>query len=214
MRIIDEELCRRGVCLPLEQEAVIKRVIHATADFDYVQTLSFSEQAAGRGRAAFCAGGWGVKGTQNGHDRRSTPALRKLGMEALCYMADPAVAAEAKERCLTRAAVSMERAAREYPGAAVAVGNAPTALLALCEQIASGFRPALVVAVPVGFVNVVESKDRILRLCREQEIPSIAALGRKGGSTVAAAICNALLYQAAGALDPVGRAAALEEKRR
>ncbi|MCB6899474.1 precorrin-8X methylmutase [bacterium 210917-DFI.7.65] len=214
MRIIDEELCQRGVCLPLEQEAVIKRVIHATADFDYVQTLSFTEHAAVRARAAFATGVSLITDTNMALSGLSRPALRKLGMEALCYMADPAVAAEAKERCLTRAAVSMERAAREYPGAAVAVGNAPTALLALCEQIASGFRPALVVAVPVGFVNVVESKDRILRLCREQEIPCIAALGRKGGSTVAAAICNALLYQAAGALDPVGRAAALEEKRR
>ena len=95
----------------------------------------------------------------------------------------------------------------------MAIGNAPTALLALCEQIAAGFRPALIVAVPVGFVNVVESKERILRLCREQKIPCIAALGRKGGSSVAAAVCNALLYQAAGALDPMGRAAALEEKR-
>ena len=109
MRIIDEELCRRGVCLPLEQEAVIKRVIHATADFDYVQTLSFTEHAAVRARAAFAAGVSLITDTNMALSGLSRPALRKLGMEALCYMADPAVAAEAKERCLTRAAVSMER---------------------------------------------------------------------------------------------------------
>lgn len=213
MRIIDGELRKRGVCLPPEQDAVIKRVIHTTADFDYVQTLCFTEHAAARARVAFAAGTSLITDTNMALSGLSRPALRKLGVEALCYMADPAVAAEAKERRLTRAAVSMERAAREHPGAAVAIGNAPTALLALCEQIAAGFRPALIVAVPVGFVNVVESKERILRLCREQKIPCIAALGRKGGSTVAAAVCNALLYQAAGALDPMGRAAALEEKR-
>ena len=105
MRIIDEELCRRGVCLPLEQEAVIKRVIHATADFDYVQTLSFTEHAAVRARAAFAAGVSLITDTNMALSGLSRPALRKLGMEALCYMADPAVAAEAKERCLTRAAV-------------------------------------------------------------------------------------------------------------
>ena len=102
----------------------------------------------------------------------SRPALRKLGMEALCYMADPAVAAEAKERCLTRAAVSMERAARGVSRRGGGRGNAPTALLALCEQIASGFRPALVVAVPVGFVNVVESKDRICACVGSRRSPA------------------------------------------
>lgn len=97
------------------------------------------------------------------------------------------------------------KAAREYPGAVLAVGNAPTALLRLEALIADGLRPALVVAVPVGFVNVVESKERIFAACRAADVPAIAAMGRKGGSNVAAAICNALLYTAVDALDPARR---------
>ena len=100
---------------------------------------------------------------------------------------------------------AMEKAAREYPGAVLAVGNAPTALLRLEALIADGLRPALVVAVPVGFVNVVESKERIFAACRAADVPAIAAMGRKGGSNVAAAICNALLYTAVDALDPARR---------
>ena len=120
-------------------------------------------------------------------------------------MADADVAAEAKARGVTRAAVSMERALREYPHAVFAVGNAPTALLALADAIEAGARPALVVGVPVGFVNVVESKERAKAVCEACGVPAILAMGRKGGSTVAAAICNALLYTATGRLDPGSR---------
>ena len=90
----------------------------------------------------------------------------------------------------------MDRWAQEYPNAIFAVGNAPTALLRMCELMeADKLRPALLIAVPVGFVNVVESKEAMLALCRKQNVPAIVAMGRKGGSTVAAAICNALLYR-------------------
>ena len=98
------------------------------------------------------------------------------------------------------------RAAAEHPGAVFAVGNAPTALFALCDAMEAGdFRPALVVGVPVGFVNVVESKERLMDVCERLGVPAVAAMGRKGGSSVAAAVCNALLYTAAGQLDPAAR---------
>ena len=105
----------------------------------------------------------------------------------------------------TRAVASMHRAAQEHPGAILAVGNAPTALLAIAEEIEAGLRPALVIAVPVGFVNVVESKEALFAACAAHGVPAIAAMGRKGGSTVAAAVCNALVYSAAEMLDPAAR---------
>jgi len=135
----------------------------------------------------------------------SKPALRKLGGEALCHMAEPSVAEEAKARGVTRAVVSMDHAAERTPDAVFAVGNAPTALLRLAEHIEDGLRPALVVGVPVGFVNVVESKERALAICERHGVPAIVALGRKGGSNVAAAIVNALLYAAAELTEPEKR---------
>jgi len=129
----------------------------------------------------------------------------KLGGMACCYMADPEVAAAAKEAGTTRAVAAMKKAAQEHPGAILAVGNAPTALLTIAEQIENGLRPALVIGVPVGFVNVVESKERLFAVCEKHGVPAIAAMGRKGGSNVAAAICNALIYSAAEMLDPSAR---------
>ena len=131
--------------------------------------------------------------------------LARLGGSALCYMADPEVARIAAETGTTRAVASMHRAAQEHPGAILAVGNAPTALLAIAEEIEAGLRPALVIAVPVGFVNVVESKEALFAACAAHGVPAIAAMGRKGGSTVAAAVCNALVYSAAEMLDPAAR---------
>ena len=90
-------------------------------------------------------------------------------------------------------------------GAVLAVGNAPTALLTIAEKIENGLRPALVIGVPVGFVNVVESKERLFAVCESHGVPAIVAMGRKGGSNVAAAICNALIYSAAEMLDPTAR---------
>ena len=133
------------------------------------------------------------------------PGLAKLGGTACCYMADPEVAAAAKEAGTTRAVAAMKKAAQEHPGAILAVGNAPTALLTIAEQIESGLRPALVIGVPVGFVNVVESKERLFAVCEKHGVPAIVAMGRKGGSNVAAAICNALIYSAAEMLDPTAR---------
>ena len=117
----------------------------------------------------------------------------------------PEVAAAAKTAGTTRAVASMHRAAQEHPGAILAVGNAPTALLTIAEKIEAGLRPALVIGVPVGFVNVVESKEILFAACEAHGVPAIVAMGRKGGSNVAAAICNALVYSAAEMLDPTAR---------
>jgi len=204
MAIIDRELRARGITVPPEREAVVRRVIHTTADFEYAQTLRFTENAVERGKDAL-RGGVIVTDTNMALAGVSRAAASRLGCETVCYMADDEVAAEAKRRGVTRAVVSMERALREHPEAILAVGNAPTALLCIAEAIEDGARPALVIGVPVGFVNVVESKERAFAVCEDCGVPAIVAMGRKGGSTVAAAICNALLYAAAGLLDPAAR---------
>ena len=206
LAIIARELAARGIEIPPEHQAVVHRVIHATADFDYAASLRFTPGAAARGAAALAAGGTIVTDTNMALAGVSKPALARLGGAAFCYMADPAVAAAARAAGTTRAVAAMGHAAAAHPGAVFAVGNAPTALFALCDAMERGdFRPALVIGVPVGFVNVVESKERLMEVCQRLGVPAIAAMGRKGGSSVAAAICNALLYTAAGQLDPQAR---------
>lgn len=184
---------------------VVKRVIHTTADFDYADNLVFSPDVIEKAKAALLSGATVVTDTNMALSGISKPALARLGGSALCYMADPEVARTAAETGTTRAVASMHRAAQEHPGAILAVGNAPTALLAIVEEIEAGLRPALVIAVPVGFVNVVESKEALFAACAAHGVPAIAAMGRKGGSTVAAAVCNALVYSAAEMLDPAAR---------
>ena len=175
-----------------ENELVIKRVIHTSADFDYVRNLVFSEHAVQKGIEALKGGCDIVTDTQMARSGINKTILGKLGGEVHCFMSDPDVAAEAKERGITRAIVSMERAAKLNKPCIFAIGNAPTALISLHEQIQAGeLNPALIIGVPVGFVNVVESKELIIG----SEVPHIVARGRKGGSNVAAAICNAMLYQ-------------------
>ena len=175
-----------------ENELVIKRVIHTSADFDYVQNLLFSEHAVQKGIEALKGGCDIVTDTQMARSGINKTILSKLGGEVHCFMSDPDVAAEAKARGITRAIVSMERAAKLNKPCIFAIGNAPTALISLHEQILAGkLNPALIIGVPVGFVNVVESKELIIG----SDVPYIGARGRKGGSNVAAAICNAMLYQ-------------------
>lgn len=188
--IIGELLGDRA--LDPEKELVIKRVIHTTADFDYVDNLVFTEGAVARGLEAMRSGCDIVADTQMARAGINKRALAKLGGEVHCFISDPDVAREAGERGVTRAAVSMERAAKLEKPCIFAIGNAPTALVALRELLDCGaVKPALIIGVPVGFVNVVESKELIL----EAGVPAIVARGRKGGSNVAAAVCNALLYQ-------------------
>ena len=175
-----------------ENELVIKRAIHTSADFDYADNLVFSPHAVTKGIEALKAGCDIVTDTQMAKAGINKTILGKLGGEVHCFMSDPDVAAEAKARGITRAIVSMEKAAKLNKPVIFAIGNAPTALICLKELMDAGkLHPALIVGVPVGFVNVVESKELII----ESEVPHIVARGRKGGSNVAAAICNAMLYQ-------------------
>ena len=205
MAIIAAELTARGIVLPEEQAAVVMRCIHASADFDYAENLRFTPGAATLAASALRRGTTIVTDTNMALAGISRPAMQTLGCTAVCYMAENYIAAAAKERNTTRAAAAMNHAGKEFPQAVFAVGNAPTALFSLADQIEAGQRPALVIAAPVGFVNVTESKARIFRVCTEHDVPCIAAMGRKGGSSIAAAVCNALLYTACGMLDPKER---------
>ena len=190
--IIQEELPLRGIYLEPENEMVIKRAIHTTADFDYAQNLVFSGQAVKRGTEALKAGAVIVTDTNMGLSGINKKGLSALGGEAFCFMADEDVAREAKTRQVTRATVSMEHAAKIDKPVIFAVGNAPTALISLYELMQkSDWRPAFIIGVPVGFVNVEAAKELILKT----DVPHIVNRGRKGGSNVAAAIVNALLYQ-------------------
>ncbi|MBQ1893560.1 MAG: precorrin-8X methylmutase [Clostridia bacterium] len=190
--IISGILESEGVALDPENELVIKRVIHTTADFEYVKNLVFSERAVSIGIEALKNGCDIVTDTQMAKSGISKTTLAKLGGEVHCFMSDEDVAEEARARGVTRAAVSMEKAAGLEKPLIFAVGNAPTALIALDELIKAGrLAPKLIIGVPVGFVNVVESKELIIA----SSVPHIVARGRKGGSNVAAAIVNAMLYQ-------------------
>ena len=205
MAIIETELKARGIALAPENAAVIKRCIHASADFDYAGNLRFTPGAVERAVEALKGGAAIVTDTNMALAGVSRPGLQRLGGAARCFMAEPEIAARAKAQGTTRAVAAMDYAAESCPGAILAVGNAPTALFRIAEQIEAGLRPALVVGVPVGFVNVVESKERVLETCETYGVPAIVALGRKGGSSIAAAILNALIYTAADMLDPAGR---------
>ncbi len=175
-----------------ENELVIKRAIHTTADFDYADNLVFSEHAVSNTIEALKNGCDIVTDTQMAKSGINKTILGKLGGEVHCFMSDEDVAKEAKERGVTRALVSMEKAAALTKPCIFAIGNAPTALIRLRELYDEGkLDPVLIIGVPVGFVDVVESKELII----ETDMPYIVARGRKGGSNVAAAICNAILYQ-------------------
>lgn len=174
-----------------EELSVLMRVIHTTADFDFASKLAFSPGAVAAGWQALRRGVVVVTDTNMAAAGINKQAAAKYSVSVVCRMADPEIAEAAERRGVTRALVSMEEAVRATPDAIFAIGNAPTALIRLCELIDSGeARPALVIGVPVGFVNVVESKEMLVR----RDVPYIAAMGRKGGSTVASAIVNALLY--------------------
>ena len=192
--IITEELKARGLqdkILP-ENELVVKRVIHTTADFDYVDNLYISEGAVAAGIEALRRGACIVTDTQMARSGINKTRLKQYGGEAYCFMSDEDVAQKAKAQGTTRATASMEKAAELSVPLIFAIGNAPTALVKLYELIKEQkLRPELIIGVPVGFVNVVEAKELIL----QTGVPCIVARGRKGGSNVAAAICNAMLYQ-------------------
>ena len=176
-----------------ENELVIKRAIHPTADFDYAENLVFSPHAVKKGMEALKNGCDIVTDTQMAKAGINKTILASLGGEGHCFMADADVAEAAKQRGVTRALVSMEKAAKLPKPCIFAIGNAPTALVSIEHLMEEGaLSPALIIGVPVGFVNVVESKELLIE---KALAPYIIARGRKGGSNVAAAICNAMLYQ-------------------
>ena len=188
--IIAQEL--GGRTLPEDIRPIVMRCIHTSADFDYYDNLYFSPDVIKLAHAAIRNGALFVTDTNMALAGINKAALARHGCEAVCFMADPDVAETAKQEGTTRASASVDKAARLGKPIIFASGNAPTALIRLHEHIMAGtFRPALVIGVPVGFVNVVQSKELIIK----SGIPCIVARGRKGGSNIAAAICNALLYQ-------------------
>ena len=183
MEIITEEL--NGRTWPEPEFSIVKRCIHTSADFEYADTLRFSEHAAMRGVEALRRGAVIVTDTKMAWSGINKKKLSEYGGEAFCFMADEDVAEEAKKRECTRAAVCMERGAALDREVIFAVGNAPTALIRLYELI-----QALIIGAPVGFVNVVEAKELIMTA----GVPYIVPRGRKGGSNIAATVCNAMLY--------------------
>lgn len=190
MEIIEERLGDKKL-LP-DRADIIKRVIHTTADFEYADNLVFSENAVECALEALKNGAHIVTDTNMAYSGINKTVLHSLGGEAHCFMADADVAAAAKERGITRAMVSMEKACTIEENVIFAIGNAPTALIKIDELVKAGrIKPSLIIGVPVGFVNVVESKELIIA----GDIPYIVARGNKGGSGVAAAVCNALLYR-------------------
>ena len=190
MEIITSEL--NGRTWPEPEFSIVKRCIHTSADFDYADNLCFSENAAQIGVGALNKGASIVTDTQMAASGINKKRMKECGGEVYCFMSDPDVAAAAKERECTRASICMEKAAELGKPLIIAVGNAPTALIRLYELIQEGkIRPELIIGAPVGFVNVVEAKELIMTA----GIPYIVPRGRKGGSNIAATICNAMLYQ-------------------
>lgn len=190
--IITQELADMGITLDGDTAPVIKRAIHTTADFDYVKTLVFSDKAVSVAKNLIRGGAYIVTDTNMGLSGINKKELAKYGSEAICFMADEEIAKLAKQKGTTRATVSMEKAAELDRPVIFVIGNAPTALISLREMFdAEKFAPEFIIGVPVGFVNVEAAKELIV----ETGIPHIVNMGRKGGSNVAAAIVNAILYE-------------------
>ncbi|MBE6528333.1 MAG: precorrin-8X methylmutase [Thermoplasmata archaeon] len=191
MEIITSEL--NGRTWPEPQFSIVKRCIHTSADFDYADNLKFSKDAENIGVQAIRNGAHIVTDTKMAAAGINKNKLKEYGGEVHCFISDDDVVKAAKERGCTRATICMEKGAeiaKDHP-VIFAIGNAPTALVRLAELIDSGeLKPALIIGAPVGFVNVVESKELIM----DRDVPYIVPVGRKGGSNIAATICNAMMY--------------------
>lgn len=189
--IITEELGDKALELVPGTELIVKRCIHTSADFDYADNLCFSEGAVEKALEAIRNGACVITDTNMAKAGINKTALAKWGGEVFCFMSEPDVAAAAKADGSTRASASMKKAAAMGRPFIYAIGNAPTALVTLYDLMEEGkVDPLLIVGVPVGFVNVVQSKELIM----SSDAPYIVAKGRKGGSNIAACIINALLY--------------------
>ena len=189
--IITSELSSMGITIPEDEAPITKRVIHTSADFDYANTMCYSDGAIERVKELIKAGAHIVTDTNMALSGINKKKLAEYGGQVHCFMADEDVAIEAKQRQVTRATVSMERAAALPMPVIFAIGNAPTALISLYEMMEQGrFTPEFVIGVPVGFVNVEAAKELFIN----SDVPYIINKGRKGGSNIAAAIVNAILY--------------------
>jgi precorrin-8X/cobalt-precorrin-8 methylmutase len=200
--LITEELGDKATKFSETELPVLKRVIHTSADFDYADNLWFSHGAVESGLDALKRGATIVTDTTMALSGISKPALKTLNCKAVCFIADRDVTVQAQRNASTRASAAMNKAAElaaVEPSVPIifALGNAPTALTRVHELIEAGIlSPALVIGVPVGFVNVTESKALFTSANNDNiNVPCIITKGRKGGSNVAAAIVNALLYQ-------------------
>ena len=193
MEIIESEL---PVALDEDVKPIVKRVIHATADFSFAESLHFTPGAVEKIRSMLKQGATVVTDTNMALAGISHPTAKRLGLTLRCDIAEDSVMEEAKRRGVTRASICVERALGETGNVLFVCGNAPTALIRMLEVL-DGEHPErlAVIGVPVGFVNVVEAKQALW----ESGLTCIAALGRRGGSNVAAAIVNALMYGIEGA---------------
>lgn len=176
-----------------EQWQIVRRMIHTSADFDYLRTVRFHPRAVSAGIEALRAGRPVITDTNMARAGIRKQDAERLAVAVGCHMDDPAVHAAARSSGTTRAEAAVDAAVAEMEGGIYVVGNAPTALLRLIDRVGSGqARPALIVGLPVGFVNAAESKAALAEL----DHPFITNEGRKGGSNVAAAVVNALLLLA------------------
>lgn len=196
--LIRRELAAMGYHFAPPLDVVIERIIHSTADFEFAELTQVSPGAVEAGVKALQNGGAVITDVQMVRIGINSTRLTALGSAAHCFVADEVVRQRAEAAGLTRSALGMRLAAERglLNGAIVAIGNAPTALYEIIKLIEEGCRPALVIGVPVGFISTTESKAALVQLT---EIPWIVTTGRKGGSTVAVAIVNALLRLAANA---------------
>lgn len=188
--IINQECMEKGIVIPEEEKLITMRVIHTTADYEYASSMRYSSNAIQIARTLLSRGADIVTDTNMAKAGINKTRLAKYGGEVHCFMADEDVAKLAKERQVTRATISMEKASKLKKPVIFAIGNAPTALIELYKLMEEGFKPSFVIGVPVGFVNVEGAKELFLH----SDVPFIINEGRKGGSGVAAAICNGLLY--------------------
>ncbi len=190
--IINDELAEMGKTVDPRYEHIVKRCIHTSADFEYADSLYFSEDVDSKISEAIRNGAFIVTDTTMAQSGINKKTIEFFGGRVLCFIGDKSVAEEAKERGMTRSFISMERASKLDRPVIVAVGNAPTALASIVRLHEEGkFDPVAVIGVPVGFVNVVEAKEMLM----DTDIPCIVAKGRKGGSNIAACIINAIQYK-------------------
>ncbi len=174
---------------------VVIRIAHTTGDVEFAKRCTVPEASVRAGVEALRAGGNVVTDVEMVRTGIRSAQVERLGGKVLCFLNDPQVAERARSRGTTRSAAAMVEAADHMEGGVVAIGNAPTALFALCDMVEAGTsRPALIVGVPVGFVGAAESKERLTGL----DIPYITVLGERGGSPIAAAAVNALIKRAGG----------------